>query len=79
MNEQILNLMTQMISEIRTDMNTLLQAQQINNFLALSNNLQVPENIRQEALNKALGMMGLQQSKAAEQFAENALPNDIIR
>lgn len=56
-----------------------MQAQQVNNFLSLANNMQVPEDIRTQALNRALEIMGLAKSKAAEQFNNDALPTNLIR
>lgn len=61
------------VDEMQTDLGALLQAQQISNFLSLANNMQVPEDIRTQALNRAMEMMSLEKSN------ENALPNDLIR
>ena len=67
------------LDTMQADMGALLQAQQISNYLSLVNNMQVPENIRNQVLNRALEMMGLNQSRAAEQFNSEALPTDSIR
>lgn len=67
------------IDTMQVDMGALLQAQQISNFLSLANNMQVPEDVRALALNRAMEMMGLNQSRAAEQFNNEALPTDLIR
>ena len=40
-------------------MRALLTAQQISNFLALANNQMVPEEIRTDALNRAMTLMGI--------------------
>lgn len=58
---------------MQADMKALLQAQQISNYLSLANNMQVPDDIRAQALNRAMEMMGLEKSN------ENVLPNDLIR
>lgn len=61
------------VDMMQADMGALLQAQQISNYLSLANNMQVPEDIRTQALNRAVEMMGLEKSN------ENALPTDLIR
>lgn len=58
---------------MQADLGALLQTQQISNYLSLANNTQVPKNIRNQALNRAMEMMGLEKSN------ENDLPNDLIR
>jgi len=75
----LLSIIASKVDVMQADIGALLQAQQISNFLSLANNMQVPENIRQQALDKALDLMGLNQSRAAEQFNEQALPTDLIR
>ena len=48
-----------MTSSIQNDMKALLTAQQISNFLALANNQMVSEEIRTDALNRAMTLMGI--------------------
>lgn len=64
----LLNIITSKVDMMQADIGALLQAQQISNFLSLANNMQVPEDVRAQALNRAMEIMGLNQSKSAEQF-----------
>lgn len=57
--EQYLDELAKMTSSIQNDMRALLTAQQISNFLALANNQMVPEEIRTDALNRAMTLMGI--------------------
>lgn len=64
----LLNIITSKVDMMQADIGALLQAQQISNFLSLASNMQVPEDVRAQALNRAMEMMRLNQSRAAEQF-----------
>ena len=55
----------------------MLHAQNVSNFLDLANNPLIPEDIRQDALQKVMPMMGYNLSQAASQFED--LPKDVIR
>ena len=57
--EQYLDELAKMTSSIQNDMKALLTAQQISNFLALANNQMVSEEIRTDALNRAMTLMGI--------------------
>lgn len=74
----LLSVIAGKVNAMQADIGALLQAQQVNNFLSLANNMQVPEDIRTQALNRALEIMGLAKSKAAEQFNNDALPTNLI-
>lgn len=67
------------IDKIETYLAKIASAQEIANFIALANSPEVPEDIRRAALNRATQLLGLQQSRAAEQFNNDALPTDLIR
>lgn len=63
---------------VQNDIEKLLQAQNINNLLLLSNNMMVPEDTRRDALNQAMTLMGLTKSNTEEQFIDR-LPTDVFR
>lgn len=67
--------------QIQKSLEELAVQQKINNFLIIagSNSPYVTEEVKAEAYNKAIQLMGLQKSKAAEQFNSEALPNNIVR
>lgn len=67
--------------QIQKSLEELVVQQKINNLLVIagSNSPYVTEEAKNEAYNKATRLMGLQKSKAAEQFNEDALPTDLIR
>lgn len=65
------------LNDIQIDIASLLQAQNVSNFLSLANNPLIPEDIRQDALQKIMPMMGYNLSQAASQFED--LPKDVIR
>ena len=62
---------------VQNDIEKLLQAQNINNLLLLSNNMMVPEDTRRDALNQAMTLMGLSETKVQEQFIDS-LPTDVF-
>lgn len=62
---------------VQNDIEKLLQAQNVNNLLLLSNNMMVPENIKRDALNQAMALMEISKSKAEEQFIDR-LPTDVF-
>ena len=68
--KELLDVIGTMLNDMRTDMGSLLQAQQISNFIALSNNPQVPEDVRNQCLMRAMNLMGLEQKR--EDGLENA-------
>ena len=59
MQEQYLDVIAAKLDQMQKDLNTLLQAQQVNNLLAIANNMQAPEEVRNEALDRAMNMMAL--------------------
>lgn len=63
---------------VQNDIEKLLQAQNINNLLLLSNNMMVPEDTRRDALNQAMTLMGLTKSNTEEQSIDR-LPTDVFR
>ncbi len=64
-----LNSLGNLLIEINSNLTKLLQSQQINNFLALANNPNVPEDVRSNSLNRAMDLMGIQK--------QNNVENDI--
>lgn len=69
------------VLQIQKSLEELVLQQRINNLLVIvgSNSPYVTEEVKFEAYNMATQLMGLQKSKAAEQFNDEALPNDLIR
>jgi len=76
-NNQLLDAIATMITGMKNDLydvlqsqQAVLQSQQISNYLALSTNPNVPADVQQMALEKAMNMMGLTKNKAQQQFEE---------
>lgn len=67
------------IAKIEASLAKIANDQEIANYIALANSPEVHEDIRRAALNRAAQLLGLQQSRAAEQFNSEALPTDLIR
>lgn len=73
----VLGIMASKVDAMQADLGALLQAQQISNYLALANNMQVPEDVRQQSLQQAMAMMELTKTKAQSAFEE--LSSEAIR
>lgn len=76
MSQEEANAMLTMLNNMRADIGSLLQAQQISNFLAVSNNPNVSEDVRNDCLNRAMNLMGLYREKSDAQKAYEALADD---
>ena len=57
--EQYLDVIVGKLDQMQHDLNALLQTQQVNNLLAVANNMQVSEEIRREALDQAMKLIDL--------------------
>ena len=71
----------QLLINLNGKVDSLLEAQQVSNFLALANNSMVPEETRKEALNQAMLRMGMvqrEQSQASLAFEAETLPTDVF-
>ncbi len=67
MNEETLSGIFVTLENIKLSMGDLVTQQKITNYLSVANNMAVPENIRNEALNMALSLMGMQYAQTKEE------------